>query len=78
VRAFGIHEGRGWAIALAVLDVIVGGVILAWPKLGLATLVVFFAISMLVRGLFSIVVGLKLRTLPRDEPAQVEQSATYA
>jgi uncharacterized membrane protein HdeD (DUF308 family) len=78
VRAFGIAEGRGWALAVAGLDIVVGAVILAWPKLGLATLAVFFAISMLVRGIFSIVVGLKLRTLRHEEPAQVEQPATYA
>jgi uncharacterized membrane protein HdeD (DUF308 family) len=68
VRAFGAHDGtRGWAIALAGLDLIMGIIILSWPKLGLVTLAVLFALSMLFRGAFAIVAGLKLRSLRNVE-----------
>src|SRR3954453_13473934 len=45
VRAFG-SEGLRWlGVALGALDVVIGGIILAWPKLGLVTLAVFFALT---------------------------------
>src|SRR3954466_1449264 len=57
VRAFG-SEGLRWlGVALGALDVVIGGIILAWPKLGLVTLAVFFALTMIFRGIFAIVVG---------------------
>jgi uncharacterized membrane protein HdeD (DUF308 family) len=71
VLAFGIPDGRGWAIALGGLDAVIGILILAWPGLGLATLAVFFALSMLLRGIFAIVIGFKLRALRHEEPAPV-------
>jgi uncharacterized membrane protein HdeD (DUF308 family) len=77
VLAFGIPDGRGWAIALGGLDAVIGILILAWPGLGLATLAVFFALSMLLRGIFAIVIGFKLRALRHEEPAPVH-TATLA
>jgi uncharacterized membrane protein HdeD (DUF308 family) len=71
VRAFDTREGRGWAVALGLLDVLVGIVILSWPGIGLATLAVFFALTMLTRGIFAIVIAFKLRGLREDEPAPV-------
>jgi uncharacterized membrane protein HdeD (DUF308 family) len=71
VRAFEIHEGRGWSIVLGVLDAIVGIVILAWPGIGLVTLAILFAVTMLVRGIFAIVIGFKLRGLRHEEPPPV-------
>jgi uncharacterized membrane protein HdeD (DUF308 family) len=50
---------------------IMGIIILAWPKLGLATLAILFALSMLFRGAFAIVAGIKLRSL-RNLPDQPE------
>jgi uncharacterized membrane protein HdeD (DUF308 family) len=71
VRAFGTREDRGWAIALALIDVVVGIVILSWPGIGLVTLAVFFAVTMLVRGIFAIVIGFKLHGLRDEQPAPV-------
>ena len=71
VLAFGVPDGRGWAIALGGLDALIGILILSWPELGLATLAVFFALSMLFRGIFAIVIGVKLRALRHDEPPPV-------
>jgi hypothetical protein len=73
VRAFGAEGGRGWALALAGLDLIMGIIILSWPKLGLVTLAVLFALSMLFRGAFAIVAGIKLRSLRKlpDEPERI-------
>ena len=51
--------------------------ILAWPKLGLVTLAILFAVTMLVRGIFAIVIGFKLRGLRHEEPPPV-QTATMA
>ena len=72
VLAFGVERGRGWALALGGVDAIIGIVILSWPKLGLVTLAVLFALSMLFRGAFAIVAGIKLRSL-RNVPAEPEQ-----
>jgi uncharacterized membrane protein HdeD (DUF308 family) len=66
VRAFA-EDGGGWAGALRpAFDVLAGIVILAWPKLGLGTLAILFGIVMLVRGAFTIYLGVKLRELHRS------------
>jgi uncharacterized membrane protein HdeD (DUF308 family) len=75
VRAFGSEGRRGAGIALGVLDAVVGIVILAWPKVGLGTLAILFALSMLLRGAFVLVVGFQLR---RARSAPPEQTATFA
>jgi len=76
ITAFALPQDRGWAIALALLDAAIGIVILAWPNIGLATLAVVFAITMLFKGAFSIVIGLKLRSLRHagDEPPPVHHA----
>ncbi len=71
VRALGSDGARWWGVAMGALDAIVGIIILSWPGIGLVTLAVFFAISMLIRGVFSIVIGVKLRALRHEEPAPV-------
>jgi uncharacterized membrane protein HdeD (DUF308 family) len=72
VRAFDVSEGRAWALVLAVLEVAVGCLVLSWPNLGLATVAILFAASMLIRGLFAIVVGVRLRgTHDEQEPPPV-------
>jgi uncharacterized membrane protein HdeD (DUF308 family) len=78
VRAFDVDSGRGWALALAAVDLIIGIVILAWPGIGLVTLAVFFALTMLVRGIFTIVIGFKLRSLRHEEPAPVHTAKVTA
>ena len=80
VRAFGSTGNRWWGVLMGAIDLIGGIVILSWPKLGLVTLAVLFAITMLFRGAFAIVIGLKLRSFRGDEDAAapVEQTATFA
>jgi uncharacterized membrane protein HdeD (DUF308 family) len=70
VRTFS-DGGDGWAGALRPgFDALVGIVILAWPKVGIGTLAVLFALVMLVRGAFTIYIGLRLR--------EVSKPAAYA
>ena len=45
VTAFASPEGRNGNIVIAILDVVAGIVILAWPDLGLATLAVIIGIA---------------------------------
>jgi uncharacterized membrane protein HdeD (DUF308 family) len=69
VRSFSELEDRALLIALAILDVILGVLILSLPKLSLVTLAILFAISLIARGIFSIMVALRLRSVGhRGEP----------
>jgi uncharacterized membrane protein HdeD (DUF308 family) len=68
IRAFAELENRALLMALALLDVILGILILSLPKLSLVTLAVLFAISLLARGVFMIVVAFRLRSLGHHEP----------
>jgi len=63
VSAFDDHEGRAGTIAVAVLDLIAGIVILAWPGLGLATLAVILGIVLIARGILFIYAGITLHRL---------------
>jgi uncharacterized membrane protein HdeD (DUF308 family) len=62
VRSFAQLEDRALLMGLAILDIIIGIVILSLPKLGLVTLAVLFAISLLARGVFSVIIAFKLRS----------------
>jgi uncharacterized membrane protein HdeD (DUF308 family) len=63
VAAFSSHEGRGGSIAIALLDIVAGGVILAWPSLGLSTLAVIIGIVLILRGILFIAAGWQLHKL---------------
>lgn len=78
IAAFGSEGRRWWGVALGALDVIVGIIIMSWPEIGLVTLAVFFAVTMIFRGIFSIVVGFKLRGLRNAGDAPVQQTARFA
>jgi uncharacterized membrane protein HdeD (DUF308 family) len=78
VRAFASTGARWWGIAIGAVDAIVGIVILAWPGIGLVTLAVFFAITMLTRGIFAIVIGIRLRSVRNAPEEPSVQTATYA
>ena len=78
VRALGSEGRRGWGVGIGALDTVVGIVILSWPELGLATLAIFFAISMLVRGIVTIIIGFRLRSLRNADTGPVDQTATFA
>ena len=64
IRALASDGARWVGVVIGLVDAVVGIVILAWPKLGLGTLAVLFALSMLVRGLFMLVLSIRLRTDP--------------
>jgi uncharacterized membrane protein HdeD (DUF308 family) len=69
IRSFAVLEDRALSLGLALLDVILGIVILSLPELGLVTLAILFAISLIARGVFAIVAAFRLRSLgQRPEP----------
>jgi uncharacterized membrane protein HdeD (DUF308 family) len=61
IRAFSRLEGRALMLLSALVDVILGVLILALPKLSLATLAILVGISFVVRGVFSVVRGIGIR-----------------
>ena len=75
VRAFVSDGLRWWGVALGAVEAAIGIVILASPGIGLKTLVVVFALSMLFRGAVVLVAGFKLRTLKEDAGDPVDRSA---
>jgi uncharacterized membrane protein HdeD (DUF308 family) len=78
VRAFASTGKRWWGIAAGAVDAIIGIIILSWPGIGLVTVAVFFAVTMVVRGALAIVVGLKLRSLQDVEEQPTAHTASYA
>ena len=66
VVALGSPEGRGGNILTALLDLIAGTLILAWPDLGLATVAVIIGIVLIMRGALFIVAGWQLHKLSGD------------
>ena len=68
VRSFAELEGRAAQMGLGILDVILGVLILSLPRLSLVTLAVLFAISLLARGAWMVVVAFKLRGARGPEP----------
>jgi uncharacterized membrane protein HdeD (DUF308 family) len=67
VRAIADYEGRGLALLVALVDLVLGILILALPKLSLATLAVLVGISLIVHGAFSCVGAYKLWRLRGEE-----------
>jgi uncharacterized membrane protein HdeD (DUF308 family) len=68
VSAIGTPEGRAGNIVIALVDLIAGVVILAWPELGLATLAVIIGIVLILRGILFIGTGWMLRAVGRTGP----------
>jgi uncharacterized membrane protein HdeD (DUF308 family) len=66
VGALSIREDRAAGILLALLDVIVGIVVLSWPELGLATLSIIIGIGLIIRGGLFMFAGFELRRAPRE------------
>ena len=71
VRAFGELEDRALLLGLAIIDIILGALILALPGLSLVTLAILFGISLIARGIFSIFMAFRLRSVGHEEPAPV-------
>ena len=69
VRAFASVEHRGWSLLSAVVDLILGILILSWPDESLVTLAVFFGISLIFRGVFALVAAFQLRKLRKGGSA---------
>jgi uncharacterized membrane protein HdeD (DUF308 family) len=61
VRALTNARGRGMRLLTAIVDVVIGGFILALPDLTLGTLAVLIGIAFIVRGALSVVHGVVLR-----------------
>jgi uncharacterized membrane protein HdeD (DUF308 family) len=60
-RAASQSEGRWLLILMAILDLIIGAVVLAQPLLGLEVLILLVWIRLLLRGVLMIVGGFQLR-----------------
>ena len=71
MRAFASVEHRGWSLFSAVLDLILGVLILSWPDQSLVTLAVFFGISLIFRGVVSLVAAFQLRKLRKGGSADM-------
>lgn len=61
VRAFATVEYRGMRLLSALVDIVLGGFILALPDVSLGTLAVLIGIAFIVRGVVSVVRGVQLR-----------------
>lgn len=68
--AFGVgREERGGSIAIAVIDVIAGIVILAWPGPSAKTFAVILGIVFIIRGLIYVWAGWQLRRIAKADGA---------
>ena len=78
VRAFASVEHRGLSLLSAVIDLVLGILILSWPDESLVTLAVFFGISLIFRGVFSLVAALQLRKLRQEDSADMAPPVSAA
>jgi uncharacterized membrane protein HdeD (DUF308 family) len=78
VRAFASVEYRGWSLLSAVVDLILGILILSWPDESLVTLAVFFGISLIFRGAFALFAAFQLRKLRKEGSADMAPPITPA
>jgi uncharacterized membrane protein HdeD (DUF308 family) len=78
VRAFASVEYRGLSLLGAVVDLVLGILILSWPDESLVTLAVFFGISLIFRGLFALVAAFQLRKVHKEGSSDVAPPITAA
>jgi uncharacterized membrane protein HdeD (DUF308 family) len=78
VRAFASVEYRGWGVFAAIVDLVLGILVLSWPDESLVTLAVLFGISLIFRGLFALVGAFQLRRLKKAGDADVAPPITPA
>jgi uncharacterized membrane protein HdeD (DUF308 family) len=69
VAAIGEPDRRGANVFVALVDLVIGVVILAWPDLGLATFAVLVGIGLILRGLLFAYAGWQLRKLGQASAA---------
>jgi uncharacterized membrane protein HdeD (DUF308 family) len=55
-------ENRGWAAVLAVLSVLAGIVVLAFPGISLLTLAIVVSVWLVIQGIMEIILALQIRT----------------
>ncbi len=63
IRALVVPGDRAFRLLVAVFDIVLGGLILALPDVSLKTMAILAGIAFIVRGIFAVLVGLKLRKL---------------
>ena len=61
VRAVANAANRGFRLIAAVVDIVLGGLILALPDVSLKTLALLIGVAFIVRGLLSVWRGVVLR-----------------
>jgi uncharacterized membrane protein HdeD (DUF308 family) len=75
VASFALEGDRAISIFVSLLDIVIGIVILSWPKLGLATLAVILGIGFILRGILLVYEGWVLRTLGHEAGGPTAQPA---
>ena len=78
IRAFSRLENRALRLLAALVDVILGVLILALPKLSLGTLAVLVGIAFVVRGAVAVIRGIALRRTTTAAPADAPPPAVAA
>ena len=74
VRALGSEGRRGWGVGLGALEMGVGIVILSWPEARARRRSRSSSRStMLVRGIFTIVLGIQMRSLRNEEAPDADR-----
>jgi uncharacterized membrane protein HdeD (DUF308 family) len=63
IRALVVPGDRAFRLLVAAFDIVLGALILALPDLSLKTMAVLAGIAFIVRGIFAILIGLRLRKL---------------
>ena len=63
IRALVVPGDRAFRLLVAVFDLVLGGLILALPDVSLKTMAILAGIAFIVRGIFAVLIGLKLRKL---------------
>jgi uncharacterized membrane protein HdeD (DUF308 family) len=61
IRAITTPGDRAFRLLIAIVDIVLGGLILALPDLSLTTIALLAGFSFIARGVFAIFVGLRLR-----------------
>jgi uncharacterized membrane protein HdeD (DUF308 family) len=70
IRALVVPGDRAFRLLVALFDLVLGGLILALPDESLKTMAVLAGIAFIVRGIFAVVIGLKLRGLQSPRPGE--------
>ena len=63
IRAIVVPGDRAFRMLVAIFDIVLGGLILALPDVSLKTMAILAGIAFIVRGIFAVLIGLKLRKL---------------